>query len=115
MVSINISVSTTFGISAATQKFVKELQDEGKNVVVVDFGHAYSLEKFEEQKHLVAAYVDNEIMQKSVPQVLFGAVKTQGRVPVSAGNKIKEGDGFTIKSLGRLRIFGLSRGNRNEL
>ncbi|AFM03766.1 beta-glucosidase-like glycosyl hydrolase [Bernardetia litoralis DSM 6794] len=104
------SVSTSFGISAATQKFVKELQDLGKNVVVVDFGHAYSLAKFENQKHLVAAYVDNKIMQKSVPQVLFGAVKTQGRVPVSAGDKIKEGDGFTTKSLGRLRYSDYPEG-----
>ncbi|WP_338769003.1 glycoside hydrolase family 3 N-terminal domain-containing protein [Bernardetia sp. ABR2-2B] len=105
------SVSKTFGISAATQKFVKELQDVGKNVVVVDFGHAYSLEKFEDQKHLVAAYVENETMQKAVPQVLFGAVKTQARVPVSAGEKIKEGDGFTTKELERLRYSDYPEGS----
>ncbi|WP_338789959.1 glycoside hydrolase family 3 N-terminal domain-containing protein [Bernardetia sp. MNP-M8] len=104
------SVSNTFGISAATQNFVKELQDLGKNVVVVDFGHAYSLEKFEDQKHLVAAYIENDIMKKTVPQVLFGAVQTQGRVPVSAGEKIKEGDGFTTKSLGRLRYSDYPEG-----
>ncbi|WP_291720276.1 glycoside hydrolase family 3 N-terminal domain-containing protein [Bernardetia sp.] len=105
------SVSTTFGISEATRKFVKELQDEGKHVVVVNFGHAYSLEKFEDQKHLVAAYVDNNIMQKAVPQVLFGAVKTQARVPVSAGEKIKEGDGFTTTSLQRLRYSDYPEGS----
>lgn len=104
------SVSNTFGISATTQNFVKELQDLGKNVVVVDFGHAYSLEKFEDQKHLVAAYIENDIMQKAVPQVLFGAVQTQGRVPVSAGEKIKEGDGFTTKSLGRLKYSDYPEG-----
>ena len=105
------SVDKTFGISSLTQTFVKELQDEGKNVVVVDFGHAYSLEKFEDQNHLVAAYVENEIMQKAVPQVLFGAVKTQARVPVSAGEKIKEGDGFTTQSLQRLRYSDYPEGS----
>ncbi len=105
------SVSSSFGISEATQKFVKELQDLGKHVIVVDFGHAYSLEKFENQNHLVAAYVDNELMQKAVPQVLFGAVKTQGKVPVSAGNKIKEGEGFTTKSLERLRYSDYPEGS----
>lgn len=105
------SVSASFGISESTQKFVKELQDEGKNVVVVDFGHAYSLEKFEDQNHLVAAYIENEMMQKAVPQVLFGAIKTQGRVPVSAGSKIKEGDGFTTKSLDRLRYSDYPEGS----
>jgi beta-glucosidase-like glycosyl hydrolase/CubicO group peptidase (beta-lactamase class C family) len=105
------SVSATFGISELTQKFITELEKLGKHVVVVDFGHAYSLEKFENQKHLVAAYVENEMMQKAVPQVLFGAIPTQGRVPVSAGSKIKEGDGFTTKSLERLRYSDYPEGS----
>ncbi len=104
------SVSKTFGISKLTQKFVEELQNLGKKVIVVDFGHAYSLEKFENQNYLVAAYVKNKMMQKAVPQVLFGAVRTQARVPVSAGSKIKEGDGFTTQSLQRLKYSDYPEG-----
>ncbi|WP_448518397.1 glycoside hydrolase family 3 N-terminal domain-containing protein [Rhodoflexus sp.] len=103
-----LGVSTTnriekdFGIAQATRNFIQKLSAY-TNVIPVVFGNPYSLKFFDDAKYLVCAYENNTDVQTVVPQVLFGAVTTGARLPVSVSPNIKAGDGFSIFSLNRLK------------
>lgn len=103
-----LGVSTTnriekdFGISQAVRNFIAKLSAHTKVVPVV-FGNPYSLQFFDDAPYLVCAYENNADVQIVVPQVLFGAVTTGARLPVSVSPKIRAGDGYSVFSLNRLK------------
>ncbi|MCC5945837.1 MAG: serine hydrolase [Bernardetiaceae bacterium] len=101
--------SENFDITAQAKAFIKALQEKTQVVLVV-FGNAYSLSHFEELNCLVAAYVDNDLMQKSVPQVIFGAVGTKAKLPVSVSEYTVEGMGTTTQANGKLRYSDVAEG-----
>ena len=72
------------------------------NTVVSIFGNPYSLKYFEKVDQLICAYEADPLMQRVVPQVIFGAITCQGRLPVTATDLIKEGMGESLGSIGRL-------------
>ena len=82
--------------------FIDKLQERTKVIVVV-FGNPYSLKFFDNNDWLVCAYEDNTVAQQVVPQILFGAIDGQGRLPVTASYKLQAGTGLTITNLNRLR------------
>ncbi|MEN7550337.1 glycoside hydrolase family 3 N-terminal domain-containing protein [Rapidithrix thailandica] len=90
-----------YGISNNAVRFIQKLQKETK-VVVVAFGNPYSLQYLESSEYLVCAYENDPLMQKVVPQVLFGAVTSHGKLPVTASPGLPVGTGFKITSLGRM-------------
>lgn len=98
---MNNSSSRGYGISKKAKDFIKQISKKTKTILVV-FGNPYSLKYFEDNKWLVCAYEDNEVTQKVVPQLLFGAISANGKLPVSASSKFKEGVGLTTESLKRL-------------
>lgn len=100
-------ISADFGITPQAEKFIRKLSDE-KQVILVVFGNAYSLEKFEDLPCLVAAYLGNETMQKAVPQVLFNAISTKAQLPISAGKNLPEGLGIKMAALGKLRYTDIA-------
>ena len=97
------SLSKNFGITQEMESFVKELA-KTKNVVVVLFGNAYSPGVFEDLHQLVCAYEWNEYTQDLVPQILFGALPSIGRLPVSSGKTLRFGMGYNSPDLERLRF-----------
>ncbi len=108
----NINVNSrknSFGISATSRNFIKKLQEKTK-VVVVSFGNPYGLAYFEDSDWLVCGYDDDPMMRKIVPQVLFGAIGTQAKLPITASDKLPVGTGLEIRSLGRLKYSDISEG-----
>ena len=99
--SMSNNESKKYGIHSNTIEFIKKLAKTAK-VVVVPFGNPYSLKYFEAAQYITCAYDQDPLMQKAVPQVLFGAVANQARLPVSASARIKEGMGYDIPNLKRL-------------
>ncbi|MGB0525663.1 MAG: glycoside hydrolase family 3 N-terminal domain-containing protein [Flammeovirgaceae bacterium] len=102
VMGMNNSRGRKYGLHANTLEFIKRLEKE-TTVVVVVFGNPYSLKYFENSRHLVCAYEKDALMQKAVPQVLFGAIKNQAKLPVSASSKIKAGLGAVGLDLRRLQ------------
>jgi beta-N-acetylhexosaminidase len=101
---LNNTSSRDFGIGAGTRRFIQQLQRNPQLKVVVNvFGNAYSLKYFENSDWLVCAYEDNPASQLVVPQVLFGALPSKGKLPVTATAKLKAGTGLPTPSLHRLR------------
>jgi len=94
--------SKNYGISPQIEEFIKEL-NRNNEVVVVHFGNAYSTGILETMPNLVCAYEWNENTQTLVPEILFGALKASGKMPVSAGLSIKYGVGYSTPDLERFR------------
>jgi beta-N-acetylhexosaminidase len=93
----NIFNNKNFGISENAKKFISKLNLQNKTVLAV-FGNAYSLKYFTDSPHLICAYEDNEITQKLVPQLLFGGITANGKIPVTAHAKIPVGKGIALNS-----------------
>jgi beta-N-acetylhexosaminidase len=103
--SLNSTSVSNYGIGENTRTFIKNLQKENprQKVVVCVLGNAYSLKFFEGSKWLVCGYEDNPVAQSVIPQVLFGALPAQGKLPVTASAAFPAGFGLETASLNRLR------------
>jgi beta-N-acetylhexosaminidase len=89
------------GVDLAKVEFIKAIQAKTSTITVV-FGNAYALQYFDGIKHVVCTYEDNDIVQELVPQILFGAIKAEGKLPISAGEKFKQGMGVETMTTSRL-------------
>lgn len=81
--------------------FLKFLE-ASTNVTIVAFDSPYILSGVEHFSTLVCAYENDTLAQKVVPQVLFGAIASQGKLPLNVSSKLKEGMGQALEPLGRL-------------
>ena len=81
--------------------FIKKLQENTKVITVV-LGNAYSLQYFNGLQNIICTYEDNAITQKLAPQVIFGAIAAEGKLPVSIGDNFKEGTGIKTTPAKRL-------------
>ncbi|GAA4315349.1 glycoside hydrolase family 3 N-terminal domain-containing protein [Nibribacter koreensis] len=98
------SPTRNYGLGTNALNFVKTLQkDPTKKVIVVVMGNAYGLKSFEDSDWLVCGFEDNDIVQRVVPQILFGALPANGRLPVTASPKLKAGTGISTPALNRLK------------
>ncbi|WP_423227983.1 serine hydrolase domain-containing protein [Sabulibacter ruber] len=101
---LNNNPNSNYNLSGTALEFIRDIQrDPTKKVVVVVMGNAYSLKNFEASDWLVCGYEDNETSRKVIPQVLFGALPANGRLPVTASPKFKAGTGVSTPSLNRLK------------
>ncbi|NBL65708.1 serine hydrolase [Flavobacterium sp. NST-5] len=77
-----------------------------KNKVILDvFAKPYSLIPFNEFKDiegLIVSYQNSDPAQNVSAQLIFGAVESKGKLPVSIGNFFKVNDGLKTKKLNRL-------------
>jgi beta-N-acetylhexosaminidase len=86
---------------AKIQKIAKE-----KKVILNVFASPYSLldfSSFEDIEGLVVSYQNSSIAQEISAQQLFGAIKAQGKLPVTIGKEFKEGFGLISSTLSRLQ------------
>jgi beta-N-acetylhexosaminidase len=82
-----------FGISENAKKFISKLQLQNKTILSV-FGNPYSLKFFADSPSLICAYEDNEVTQKLVPQLIFGGISAEGKLPITAHAKFPSGKGI---------------------
>jgi beta-glucosidase-like glycosyl hydrolase/CubicO group peptidase (beta-lactamase class C family) len=98
---MNNTASKAYGLSQSSRTFIERLRTK-TNLVVSVFGNPYSLKYFNNINHLICVYEDNEVTQKLVPQVIFGALPATGKLPVSAQDDLKEGTGIATPAIKRL-------------
>ncbi len=97
---MNSRASKGFGISGSTRDFLEKLGQQN-NVLLVVFGNPYSLEYFDNLNNILMAYDDDEIVQESAAQAIFGATGINGRLPVTASPRSRFNDGVTTNPLFR--------------
>jgi len=92
--------SKNFGITSSTRNFLEKLGQQNKILLVV-FGNPYSLEYFDNLNNILLAYDDDEMVQESAAQAIFGATGINGRLPVTASPRSRFNDGVTTNPLFR--------------
>ncbi len=93
-----------YGVTTEMVDFVKQLKAQGKKVVLCLFGTPYSIQFFPDTDVLICANQDGVDQQEIVPQIIFGAMSSQGRLPVSVAS-YKAGDGVSTSAISRI-AFG---------
>ena len=76
-----------------------------KDVILDVFASPYSLlqiKTFKNINGLLVSYQNSKISQEISAQMIFGALETKGKLPVSIKNEFAEGHGFITTSLDRL-------------
>ena len=85
-----------FGLKNEERLFLHTLQ-ENTSLIIVLFGNAYSLELFREFDHVVAAYEDDTVAAKVVPQIIFGELPAEGKLPITIPGAWRTGWGITTQ------------------
>ena len=76
-----------------------------KNVILDVFASPYSLlqlKSFTNIESLLVSYQNSKLAQEISAQIIFGALKTKGKLPVSIGKEFKVGFGIDTYDLARL-------------
>lgn len=93
-----------FGIEEEVFDLINELK-EGKKLVVNVFANPYSLSRIKDTANIEAlllSYSDNELTNNISSQVIFGGVCAKGKLPVTASNLFRAGQGIEITGPTRL-------------
>lgn len=101
----NKSPWSKFKVNADVKNFLNILKLKKQYTLVV-FANAYALENFIAAEHvdaLVVSYQNSEISQELTAQILFGAKKAKGKLPVSPSKTITAGKGELTESLNRIQ------------
>lgn len=98
---ISSSPKRNYGVSSGSAEFVKQLKQQGKKVILCLFGTPYSIPFFPDTDALICTNQDGVDQQEIVPQIIFGALASQGRLPVSVLS-YKAGDGVDTQTMNRI-------------
>ncbi|RKS55359.1 beta-glucosidase-like glycosyl hydrolase [Gillisia mitskevichiae] len=85
-------------LTADVQSFLKSISKEKKSILTF-FKNPYSLDNLgvaESVSSLILTYQDSKNSEDLAAQLIFGGVGANGKLPVSIGDKFKEGDGLDI-------------------
>ena len=100
----NLNPWKSFKFSSNELVWLQEIARK-KQVVLDVFASPYSLLKiktFENIEGLLVSYQNSALSQEISAQMIFGAIETKGKLPVSIKNEFDEGYGIKTNSLNRL-------------
>jgi beta-glucosidase-like glycosyl hydrolase/CubicO group peptidase (beta-lactamase class C family) len=92
----SFKVDKEFGVPQVTLDLIRRLGDQQRTALVL-FANPYRLATAygaNRLSGLVVAYEENEDTEDLVAQVLFGGIGARGRLPVTASNYFRAGDGL---------------------
>lgn len=95
-----------YGISAGTKSLLSTLkQRQGVETAVVLFGSPYSLKLFGKNENaLLVAYEDNEDAMTAAAEAIFGGIRIDGVLPVTASPQFPEGSSIVRQPSGRFQF-----------
>jgi len=93
-----------FGLTQPQTDFIKNILTlSGKKVVLVAHGNPYILRQFQEARNVIVGYEDQELYNQLTAQILFGAVKADATMPVSAGEAFPLSSGIETDAINRFQ------------
>ena len=93
-----------FGVPDVSLSFLAWVAGTGKGIISV-FGNPYLLADIpgiEQATGLLVSYQETDFSQRAAAEVIFGGIGAAGHLPVSVGDKYRQGDG--IHSIGDIRF-----------
>jgi beta-N-acetylhexosaminidase len=90
--------SKNFGITENTRDFCRDLARLGKKTVLTLFGNPYALANFGTEDAVVVAYEAVPDAKRAAAMAIFGGIKVDGRLPVTASAQFTEGAGEVISA-----------------
>lgn len=89
-----------FGIADTTRTLIKNLQAQGKSIILTLFGSPYSLSLFGDEAAIIVAYEDDEDAQRAAAHIITGDQEPQGNLPVSGSVAFPVGLGLRFHNKG---------------
>ncbi|MCI4666727.1 MAG: serine hydrolase [Bacteroidia bacterium] len=93
---MNKKASDKFGVDLGTRMIAEQLSRLGKDVVTTLFGSPYALKYFGKEKAILVAYEPAADAQAAAAKAIFGGIKVNGRLPVTASDRFRVGTGRMI-------------------
>ncbi len=93
---MNSRANDKYGISLGTRMISEKLAQQGKDVALSLFGSPYALKFFGKEKSILVAYESVPEAQEAAAKAIFGGIKVNGRLPITASEHFKEGSGRMI-------------------
>lgn len=93
--------SKNFGIDTSAINLLKDLQ-KAHEVVIVWHGNPYGLKYFDDLNHILVAFEGNKEIAKLSAEAIFGVFPIDGKLPVTASDQFRFGDGENAHSLRRM-------------
>ncbi len=98
-----ISKAKNYNLPDSGIALVPKLKAMGYDVVIVAFGNAYSLRNFGNAEAYVMMYEDNAYTRALAPQIVFGSLDAEGRLPVTPRPGLPRGAGNITPQIARLQ------------
>jgi beta-N-acetylhexosaminidase len=89
--------SSQFGITRATRSLCQELAEKPYETVLTLFGNPYSLQYFGEQNAILMAYEPVAEAQQAAAAAIFGGIRVDGSLPITASEQFPEGTGLVLR------------------
>lgn len=86
----------TVAVPHKQARFVEQLLQLGKPIVLISFGSPYILSQFPQAKTYVCAYGLHDVSQRAAAKAIFGEIDTKGKLPVSLSGVFPIGHGLRI-------------------
>lgn len=96
----------TFNFSDESLNFIKELINKNKKIILSVFASPYSLRLIPDSSSIVGlilGYESNNYTMELMAQVIFGAIKSSGKLSVQISKKYKRGMGLELNDIIRLK------------
>ena len=121
MHSNTVKTKNSFGFGENWSRLLQSLPDE-KDVVLTLFGNPFALEKVDLNKAdaVILAYENHSLVQDRVAQLIFGAMPSKGKLPVTVSGMFDRGAGIELEWGGRLKFsqpeeFGIAPEKLKEI
>jgi beta-N-acetylhexosaminidase len=101
----NIRPVANYGLNTANLAVLNRILEKHKAHLVI-FGNSYALDKIEKIQNaqsITLAGQPGKYTEEAAAMAIFGGIETSGRLPVSVNASFKMGDGYSTRSLGRLK------------
>ncbi len=101
----NVRPHLNYGIKPFMATLLQELANNPKSIITV-FGNVYALNKLpeiEKSSALIMGYQQTPFVEDAAAQLIFGAIGSTGKLPVTVNQHFKYDDGIALAAIGRLK------------
>ncbi len=100
-----MSNSSNFSVREVHKLAVEDLLKQNKTILTF-FANPYSLNQYnniDKAQGIIVTYGENDQSQDFAAQLIFGAIGSDSKLPVTINSKYTEGSGYVVHDIGRIK------------